>query len=353
LTTHSDIGPTVSRADSSEKPRKKSSLSFLSSKSPKTPKPQKPPKDPGWKLQERLHHGTQSSVYVACKFKKPVHMDSHILAAVGRQKTLPGTEKVVKIAPRKKAERAALEHEGEILLKLDHPNIIHVTPEVDRRGKRILVMEQLKGGDLMSFIDKIEFMPISEVRQILKPVVQALVYMHGKNIIHRDLKPENIMLKFDEKSPTPQQVPTPILIDFGFALDLNDKGDRELLPRAVGTSAYMPLELVAENFPQTDKDAKALDVFSLGITMFTVAINLSPPDSKDWFEKEDKKDKKEKEKEKDKLYEFVFKSLREIKSNEGSEDLVQEFEVLVRKMLKLTPGERPTMEEVLDDPFFK
>lgn len=42
----------------------------------------------------------------------------------------------------------------------------------------------------------------------MKPILEAVEFMHRKQIIHRDLKPENILLTFD----------VPKICDFGWSI---------------------------------------------------------------------------------------------------------------------------------------
>ena len=39
------------------------------------------------------------------------------------------------------------------------------------------------------------YLPIVDVKRIIKETLNGLVHMHELNIVHRDLKPENILLK--------------------------------------------------------------------------------------------------------------------------------------------------------------
>jgi serine/threonine protein kinase len=50
-----------------------------------------------------------------------------------------------------------------------------------------------------------------EVKDIIKGIVEGLVYLHDKNIYHRDIKPGNILMK-DGK---------PKIADFGISKILN------------------------------------------------------------------------------------------------------------------------------------
>lgn len=76
-----------------------------------------------------------------------------------------------------------------------------------------ILMEYIKGGTLLDLINerKKEDKPITtqEISEIMKNIMDGLIYIHNANIVHRDLKLENILLK-DKKDIT-----SITFIDFG------------------------------------------------------------------------------------------------------------------------------------------
>jgi len=64
-------------------------------------------------------------------------------------------------------------------------------------GRGFLIMD-LAEGSLLSliqdYINKGKLFSESEIRTIMKDILQGLAHLHSKNIIHRDIKPENILL---------------------------------------------------------------------------------------------------------------------------------------------------------------
>lgn len=53
-----------------------------------------------------------------------------------------------------------------------------------------IVMELMRGGELLKRIQKKKCFSESEARRITKHLVDAVQYMHRKGVVHRDLKPE-------------------------------------------------------------------------------------------------------------------------------------------------------------------
>ncbi len=53
------------------------------------------------------------------------------------------------------------------------------------------MLEYCPDGSLVNLIGKIDD---NKAKQIIKQILEGLVYIHGKKIIHRDIKPENILM---------------------------------------------------------------------------------------------------------------------------------------------------------------
>jgi serine/threonine protein kinase len=59
-------------------------------------------------------------------------------------------------------------------------------------GHTYLVMEEMKGGDLLTRITEKEVYTEREARKTCKIIFQAMDYLHKMKICHRDIKPENV-----------------------------------------------------------------------------------------------------------------------------------------------------------------
>jgi len=82
-----------------------------------------------------------------------------------------------------------------------------------------------------------------DVARFIWQVLRALCYLDSKGIAHRDLKPENIV--FESRSYGQDSYLK--VIDFGFAIDLNDlsfqnDGSSSLI--FMGTPYYMAPEVI-------------------------------------------------------------------------------------------------------------
>ena len=89
-------------------------------------------------------------------------------------------------------------------------------------------------------------------------------YIHNKNIYHRDLKLENIMVKLNG-----QKVEECLLIDFGFAIKVNDSYKEKNL---CGTLNYMAPEIFERNV----KHGSQIDIWALGVILYKLVTDEFP-----------------------------------------------------------------------------
>jgi calcium-dependent protein kinase len=118
----------------------------------------------------------------------------------------------------------------------------------------------LSGGDLHAR------KPYSETQAaaIMKQVLRALNYIHGRNFVHLDIKFENIM--FVNKEPTSLVK----IIDFGFAQRLDPTNTRGLVQKQLGTFDTMSPEVFSGNYT-----TKA-DLWSAGVVTYQLLCDHKP-----------------------------------------------------------------------------
>ncbi|XP_046392768.1 inhibitor of nuclear factor kappa-B kinase subunit alpha [Ischnura elegans] len=167
------------------------------------------------------------------------------------------------------------EKEVEIMLRLDHKNVVKAMPvpekafeETLRKGAArlpLLCMEFCARGDLRQVLNKAENccgLRENEVRSLIQDVSSAVEYLHSRNITHRDLKPENIVL---------QEVNERIvykLIDLGYAKELDQNS---VCASFVGTLQYLAPELF-----MSQKYNHSVDYWSLGLVSHEVITGVRP-----------------------------------------------------------------------------
>uniref|UniRef100_A0A674CNJ6 Ribosomal protein S6 kinase n=1 Tax=Salmo trutta TaxID=8032 RepID=A0A674CNJ6_SALTR len=130
-----------------------------------------------------------------------------------------------------------------------------------------LVMELLRGGELLERIKKKKLFGESEASQLLRSLVSAVGFMHEAGVVHRDLKPENVLFA-DEGEDSVLKV-----IDFGFAR-LCPAGSAPLQ-----TPCFTLQYAAPELFHSTGYD-QACDLWSLGVILYTMLSGQVPFQSK-------------------------------------------------------------------------
>lgn len=87
-----------------------------------------------------------------------------------------------------------MNHEIKSLKRLtDIPYIVRFLDVFKGPGTTHLIMEEMKGGDLLDRLYEKEVFSEEESRKISRRLLEALFFCHKKGIAHRDVKPENIV----------------------------------------------------------------------------------------------------------------------------------------------------------------
>ncbi|CAB1332975.1 unnamed protein product [Coregonus sp. 'balchen'] len=148
-----------------------------------------------------------------------------------------------------------------------HPNIVKLHEVYTDQFHTYLVMELLRGGELLERIKRKKLFGESEASQLLRSLVSAVGFMHEAGVVHRDLKPENVLFA-DEGEDSVLKV-----IDFGFAR-LCPAGSAPLQ-----TPCFTLQYAAPELFHSTGYD-QACDLWSLGVILYTMLSGQVPFQSK-------------------------------------------------------------------------
>ena len=89
---------------------------------------------------------------------------------------------------------ARLAHEGQVLAKLAHPNVVRVFDAGTWRGLVYVAMEYLDGESLRAWCSN---RTRAEILRVLVGAASGLAAAHDLAIVHRDIKPDNILVGGD------------------------------------------------------------------------------------------------------------------------------------------------------------
>lgn len=167
--------------------------------------------------------------------------------------------KVVKIRGGAKPE--ATRNEIEILLTVQHENVIACLDVFETDDKLYLVMELVHGGELFDRVVSRDSYSEAEAKIVAKQLFNALEYLHGIGIVHRDLKPENILLS-NENDVGPIKIS-----DFG----LSKFYSKEMMSTACGSPGYLAPEILkAKGY------TAAVDMWSTGVVIYIILCGYPP-----------------------------------------------------------------------------
>ncbi|KAM9060192.1 ribosomal protein S6 kinase alpha-2 isoform 1-T1 [Megaptera novaeangliae] len=171
-------------------------------------------------------------------------------------------EYAVKIIDKSKRDPS---EEIEILLRYgQHPNIITLKDVYDDGKFVYLVMELMRGGELLDRILRQRYFSEREASDVLCTITKTMDYLHSQGVVHRDLKPSNIL--YMDESGNPESIR---ICDFGFAKQL--RAENGLLMTPCYTANFVAPEVLKRQ----GYDA-ACDVWSLGVLLYTMLAGFTP-----------------------------------------------------------------------------
>jgi len=162
--------------------------------------------------------------------------------------------------------------EVNILMRVNHPNIIQVVEAIETEDALYVILELVAGGDLLDkMIDYGREFPEDRARVIFIQMLDAVMYLHSVGIAHRDLKPENILLV----NKTEDRIK---LTDFGLSRIV---GEGSYMQTICGTPMYVAPEVIANMGQKAPKGyGKSVDVWSLGVILYMMLCGEPPFDQR-------------------------------------------------------------------------
>jgi serine/threonine protein kinase len=159
------------------------------------------------------------------------------------------------------------DQEAEVLYSLgSHDRIPRLLAHFQEGEEFYLVQEFADGRDLAHEIGKGIRLPERFVIDLLKEVLEILVFVHERGVVHRDIKPANLIRrKADRKI---------VLIDFGAVKEIGslaiDSQGNTNLTIAIGSPGYMPTEQI------NGKPRFSSDIYAVGMMAIQAITGAEP-----------------------------------------------------------------------------
>lgn len=154
--------------------------------------------------------------------------------------------------------------EIDILVGMEHENVIYMKEYFEENNKVYLVTELLLGGELLDAVLERGSYSESDARLCFAQLLSGIDYLHSRGVVHRDLKLENLLLA------TPQDIRKVKIADFGLA----KKAQESQMETICGTPQYVAPEVI-QGTPGLIY-SPAVDLWSAGVVLF-ILLGGYPP----------------------------------------------------------------------------
>ena len=211
---------------------------------------QRLPRFGAWQAVKLLGRGGMGTVYLAERADGAFRMTAAV--------------KVVPLALASHEIEERFRRERQFLAGLDHPKVARlIDGGVSETGLPYLVMEFVGGLSIDQFCDAHELDARGRIA-LMRQVLDALAYVHGRQVIHRDVKPSNILV--DESGSVK-------LLDFGTARLVDATAEAALTK--TGVFAFTP-EYASPEQVRGDRVAVASDLYSAGVLLYRLLTGRLP-----------------------------------------------------------------------------
>jgi calcium-dependent protein kinase len=155
--------------------------------------------------------------------------------------------------------------EIEILSSLRHPSILSYC-ESYVQDKYLYVCTKLcTGGELFDKVKKLQHFSEKQAADVMRSILEAILFVHKQKIAHRDLKPENIVYK-NSKPSSPI-----VIIDFGDATVI--ESNQQVFSDFVGTPFYLAPECIRH---RAGWELYASDMWAIGVIGYVLVTGRPP-----------------------------------------------------------------------------
>jgi serine/threonine protein kinase len=153
--------------------------------------------------------------------------------------------------------------DAQIMVELDHPNIVRAHDVLAEHGTAYLVMDLVYGQRLSEALKLMRLSGEGQLRQLMDQLADAIGTIHDAGVVHGGLQPEHVLLGSDD---------TPILLDIaGPRIAISTTSDGVSL-RTLADGYAAPEQYLSNQW------TSATDLYGLGAVMYR-AVAGEPPTS--------------------------------------------------------------------------
>lgn len=220
--------------------------------------------------------------------------------------------------PRNDEISDSIRREIALMKTLRHPNVVRLHEVIDDPSSKMIfiIQEYLEGGPLLP--DSFSVTPFhnSLAKKYFRDIILGVLYLHSNGIIHRDIKPQNLLLSASGNVK---------IADFGASVVQTSFCHTG----SAGTPAFMAPEMCVEN-PQIEfQYLPALDIFSMGATLYCMVVGRPPWTGSNIFD--------------------LAAKIKNIELTFPDENIDPHLKYLLRRLLDKDNKSRITIDEILED----
>ncbi|KAI8913706.1 kinase-like domain-containing protein, partial [Entophlyctis helioformis] len=215
-------------------------------------------------------------------------------------------------------QRNKLLSEIKIHKSLSHPGVVKFHHVFEDDVNVYMILELCENRTLADMLKKRKRLTELEVRYYMHQLLDSIRYMHRHGVIHRDIKLGNLFLAKNMSLK---------IGDFGLAAVIKHDGERK--KTICGTPNYIAPEVLFNK----EGHSFEVDVWSLGIVMYTLVIGKPPFQTNDV----------------NSIYERIRENNYEFPP---SIPISNDVRTIIQSLLNSNPEHRPSIDDVLEHPFF-
>ena len=160
----------------------------------------------------------------------------------------------------KEIDKIRSNREIKILKKMRHRNIVHLYNDINTEKLIYLIMEYVKGKELLAYINEKNKLNENESCYYFQQIISGIEYLEKLKIVHRDIKLENIIIE-DNKNIK--------ILDFGLS---NFYQKNNILYSSCGSLCYASPEMVEGK----KYSGSCVDIWPSGIVLFAMLCGYLP-----------------------------------------------------------------------------